>query len=310
MAIDWTHRIRLRHLKIIQTLAHTGNISLTAQNLNMTQPGISRWLKELEDDIGLTLFERHARGLRLTAHGEILLEHAERILAQLDITRDDLLAHHHDGSGLVNIGCTGAATVDTAPMAVLELIKRLPKSKISILEGTMDRLIQKLNQGQLDIVLGRSAPDLLGDAIASESLYMEPLRIIASPQHPLAKQHVVTWTQLHQFRWIIWPKNTPIRQDLERALIADQQQLPKDYIESNSVLLNTTLLNQSDYIGIASARTANRLCQLGAITTLNIALAGFGSVSVFWRKDSLARLAVAQALLAIRTITQNYNDNQ
>jgi DNA-binding transcriptional LysR family regulator len=80
--MDWTHRLRLRHLQVLSSLARTGNLSRSAAALNTTQPALSKWLKELEEDVGLPLFERHARGLRPTSYGEALIEHARRIEAQ------------------------------------------------------------------------------------------------------------------------------------------------------------------------------------------------------------------------------------
>lgn len=308
MGTDWTHRLRLRHLEIILHLAQTGNISHTAQALNMTQPGISRWLKEIEEDMGLVLFERHARGLRPTENGAVLVDHARRIVANLNLTRDDLLARQHEGSGLVNVGSTGAATVETVPMAILELLSTHPKTRVSILEGTMDQLIKKLYAEELDIVVGRSAPELVNDDVEYETLYMEPLQFITRPQHPLAQQTTIQWQDIAQYRWVIWPKNTPIRHDLERALVADKQFLPHDYLESNSTLMNITLLNNSDYISVASARTAKRLHQLNAISILNLPLSGFGSVSMFWRKDATTRLAVQQTIQALRNVSQQYQD--
>ena len=63
---DWTHRLRLRHLQWLLSVAETRNLSQSAAALNTTQPALSKWLKELQEDIGLPLFERHARGLRPT----------------------------------------------------------------------------------------------------------------------------------------------------------------------------------------------------------------------------------------------------
>src|SRR5690606_11436190 len=82
--MDWTHRLRLRNVKMLLSLAQTRNISHSAAALNTTQPGLSKWLKDLEDDIGLPLFERHARGLRPTSYGEVLIAHAQRLDAQLE----------------------------------------------------------------------------------------------------------------------------------------------------------------------------------------------------------------------------------
>ncbi len=297
---DWTHRLRLRHLEIILHLAQTGNISHTAQALNMTQPGISRWLKDIESDLGLSLFERHARGLRPTEHGQVLVEHAQRIIANLNLTRDDLQARQHEGSGLVKLGGTAAATVETVPTAIAHLLKKSPKTRISLLESTMDQLIKQLYAEELDIIVGRSVPELVSHDIDYETLYSEPLQFIARPHHPLAHRADLNWDDLMPYRWIIWPKNTPIRQDLERALIADQQLLPKDYIESNSTLMNITLLHNSDCLSVVSARAAKHLQQLQTLCILDLTLSGFGSVSMFWRKKAESRPAVIQTLQALR----------
>ncbi len=60
--MDWTQRLRLRNLQMLLSLAETGNMSQSAALLNTTQPGLSKWLKDLEDDIGLPLFERQHVG--------------------------------------------------------------------------------------------------------------------------------------------------------------------------------------------------------------------------------------------------------
>ena len=65
--MDWTHRLRLRQLQVLLGLARTQNVSHAAAQMNMTEPALSTRLKELETDIGLPLFERHARGLRSTS---------------------------------------------------------------------------------------------------------------------------------------------------------------------------------------------------------------------------------------------------
>src|SRR3546814_7050305 len=109
MAIDWTDRIRLRNLKVLLSLAQTRNLSHSAALLNTTQPGLSKWLKDLESDIGLPLFERHARGLRPTSHGEVLIAHARRIDAQLDRAAVDMQALLGGDGGRLVIGATGAA---------------------------------------------------------------------------------------------------------------------------------------------------------------------------------------------------------
>ena len=115
--MDWTHRLRLRNLKILLSLDQTRNISHSAAMLNTTQPGLSKWLKDLEDDIGLPLFEQHARALRPTPHGDVLIAHARRVEAQLDRAGENMAALREGGGGRVVIGASGASASDTVPLA-------------------------------------------------------------------------------------------------------------------------------------------------------------------------------------------------
>src|SRR5690606_27497618 len=150
--MDWTHRLRLRHVKTLLSLAQTHNISHSALMLNTTQPGLSKWLKDLEEDIGLPLFERHARGLVPTPYGDVLIEHARRLDAQLDRASGDMEALREGGSGRVVIGASGVAASDTAPLAIIRMLDRMPKARVSLVEGTIDRLTTQLMQGELDVV--------------------------------------------------------------------------------------------------------------------------------------------------------------
>ena len=298
--MDWTQRLRLRNLQMLLSLAETGNMSQSAALLNTTQPGLSKWLKDLEDDIGLPLFERQARGLQPTPYGESLIEHARRIAAQLDTARDDLAAMREGGSGLVVVGTSGASAADTVPLAVLRLLQRMPRAQVRVVETTMDRLMNQLAHSELDIVVGRSAPELQDAQTLGESLYLEPIHFVARPRHPLATQDAVTWEALQGYRWVVWPRGTPIRNALEAALASAGRPLPVDSVESNSTVLNLTLLNNSDMIGLASHRTARRLEELGALRIVPLRLAGFGSVSMYWREDSIKRSAVAAMLDCLR----------
>ncbi len=303
MATDWTDRIRLRNLKFLLSLAQTRNLSHSANLLHTTQPGLSKWLKDLETDIGLPLFERHARGLTPTLHGEALIAHARRIEAQLDRAATDMEALRDGSAGRVVIGASGAAASEAAPRAVLEIASRMPNMRIDLMEGTMDRLLTLLSQGDLDVVIGRSAHDHFDhSSILTEVLYTEPIDLVARNDHPLFDLPRIGWQEVLQYRWIVWPRNTPIRKALEAALVSAGRSLPTNYIESNSVIANIALLNNSTVIGTASHRATLMLADLGLLRIIPLELAGFGSVSIYWRNDALYPRSIELALECIRGV--------
>ncbi|SAI67841.1 LysR family transcriptional regulator [Bordetella ansorpii] len=304
--MDWTYRLRLRNVKMLLSLAQTRNISHSAAMLNTTQPGLSKWLKDLEEDIGLPLFERHARGLLPTPYGEVLIAHAQRLDSQLERASTDMAALREGGSGRVVLGASGAAASDTVPLAVLRLLERMPQARISLVEGTTDRLLAQLAQGDLDVVVGRLAPEYHDPVVQSAALYMEPIHLVARPRHPLAARVALQWADLLAYRWILWPKGTPIRNALDTALAAAGQPTPADAIESNSVTINLTLINTSDMIGVASHRAALRLSQMNAMRILPIRLSGFGSVAMYWRREKYPPQAVRMAMACLREVVAEH----
>ncbi|NRO95542.1 LysR family transcriptional regulator [Paraburkholderia sp. NMBU_R16] len=298
--MDWTYRLRLRHLQLLLSLAETGNLSQSATALNTTQPALSKWLKELENDVGLPLFERHARGLRPTAPGEALIEHARRIEAHLDTARDDMHALREGGSGLVSIGTSGVAAADTVPLAVSRLLACMPRAQVRLVESTMNQLMPQLARGELDIVVGRSGEQYEDAQLQSETLYTELIDFVARPHHPLTQKATLEWDDVLAYSWVVWPQGTPVRNALEAALAAAGRTLPTHCVESNSSVLNLTLLNNTDLLGVASHRPALRFQQLNALQILPMKLQGSGSVSIYWHAENENRAAVAVALKALR----------
>ena len=300
--MDWTYRLRLRHLQMLLSVAQTGNLSQSAEALNTTQPALSKWIKELEADIGLPLFERHARGLRPTPYGEALIDHVRRIEGHLDSARDDLLALRDGGSGLIAIGTSGVSAADTVPLAVASFVRQLPRAQVRLVESTMNLMMPQLARGELDIVVGRAASAQLDPTLAMETLYRDPVNFVVGLKHPLVKRRAVDWADLFEYAWIVWPAGTPVRTALESALAAAGHSMPRHCVESNSSTLNVTLLNNSTLIGVASHRAAVRFQRMRALRVLPmpVPLASSGDVAMYWRRDSVGRQAIALALDCLR----------
>ncbi|MDB5955233.1 LysR substrate-binding domain-containing protein [Ramlibacter sp.] len=300
--MDWTHRLRLRNLQMLISLAETRNVSRSAELLHTTQPGLSKWLKEIETDIGLPLFERHARGLRPTAYGEALLRHARRVEAELDRGRDEMTALRQGASGLVMIGASGAAAPDAAPMAVLALLQAMPQVRVRLVENTMDELIRQLQRGELDLVVGRSAPEHNQAMLESEDLHDEQVHFVARAGHPLHRRRQLGWADLRRYRWILWPNGTPIRAIFDAALAHAGEIAPDDHLQLNSMTANLALLAGSDMLSIVSDRAAARYEQLKILRRLPLRLHAHGTVAMYWRSDVLRSAAVDEAIACLRSV--------
>ncbi|MDB5846966.1 MAG: putative transcriptional regulator [Rhodoferax sp.] len=305
--MDWTHRLRLRNLQMLLSLAQTGNMSQSAELLHTTQPGLSKWLRELEEDVGVPLFERLARGLRPTVYGEALIGHARRIEAHLDTARDEMAVLRDGGDGLVSIGFAGASSVDSVPMAVLKILEKLPTAHIRLMESKAENLLESLSMGLLDVVVGPSNMHVQDPLIRSEVLYVEPIHLVVRRDHPILDLRKPTWADVLSYPWALWAKGTPVRTAFDKALIEAGQKPPVAYVESNSATLTTTLLVHSNMIGVTSGRPALRWTRMNILSIIPIQLTVSGSVTLYWRDDLASRVAVKAALDGIRQVVQEFS---
>jgi DNA-binding transcriptional LysR family regulator len=283
--MTWTTRLRLRHLQLLIRLAETGSISDAARTAHTTQPGLSKWLKDLEEDAGATLFERHARGLRPTAQGELLINHVRRILSEMERAQSNMDALKEGNAPSISIGTSPASAPSLVPDAIGYFLAMHPRAHVSLQENTMNVLLERLELGQLDMVIGRLDNYRPRSTLHSQMLFREPMQVIARIGHPLAMRSHLDWSDLSAFDWILWPEGTPIRQRLDTALSnAGLKPLPSR-IESSSLMANLRLLQTSDMLSVASGRVAEHFTRSGLISTLDFEMEAEGYIGICWRDE-------------------------
>jgi DNA-binding transcriptional LysR family regulator len=298
--MDWTHRLRLRQLQVLLSLTQTQNISHSAKQLHMTQPALSKWLKDLEADIGLPLFERHARGLRPTTYGRTLIEFSTRIGNELDRARDEMTALRDGSSGRAVIGASGAVIGSVVPKAVLTLLAAMPNASVEVVEGPMDRLFQQLAEREIDVAIGRRSAKYHDPDVVSETLYEERLQFAVRPKHPLAARRSLQWSDLLAQRWVVWTPDIPVRHLLESALSAAGFTIPRGSVQSNSLLATIALVVDSNMVAVFSEGTIELRDVTTTLRRLPFRLETQNAVTMYWRKDVASLTAVENLLHALR----------
>lgn len=294
---NWTQKLKLQHLKMLVALGEQGNLTQVAKMMNITQPALSKWLTQFEEEVGMPLFERHSKGLRPSEGGKLLLQHAQRLIN--DMSRSQYEIERFKQGGLVGslmIGCSPVAT-DCVAQAILALLKEMPPLHLNIEEKVMTPLLHDLLSGVVDVVVGRVGGRALELPLNYRVLYTEPVCFVARPDHPLASMPRLSWADLATWRWIVWPTGTPIRQSIDNALVDNGVMLPENTIESASMNVTSNLLQSSDMISILSLRLAQHYAEHRQLTILNLPrIEQKGSVGVFWRKSEVPSLALTRFL--------------
>ncbi|MEC9310968.1 MAG: pca operon transcription factor PcaQ, partial [Pseudomonadota bacterium] len=179
-------QLKLRHLEVFVEVARQDSVTQAAEALGMTQPAVTRTLRELEAVVGKPLVERHGRGIRLSAYGEMFRDHAGRSLA---LARDGvaMLQGLDEAEGpRVAIGALPTVSATVVPDALAALRTEGSHSRFSVRTGDNQYLLDQLRRGNLDVVVGRlPAPDhMVG--LDFDPLFRERVVAVVAHDHPLA----------------------------------------------------------------------------------------------------------------------------
>ena len=243
-------KFRLRHIELIAEVFDCRSVLKASRRLNLTQPTVTKALRDIETTLNLPLFERTNRGLEPTAYGEIFARHAKIVLAQLRHAAEELQSVHAGYAGRVTVGTLLAASASILPDAIALLKKQRPEVAISVVVGTYDILVPSLLAGDLDMVLGRLPEQGRSRALVYEEFYAEPICLVTRRGHPLTRKRRLGLRELVNEAWLLPLPETTLRRQIERAFLEANAALPKNIIESVSILTNRVLLRKSDCIGV------------------------------------------------------------
>ncbi|SLN76584.1 LysR substrate-binding domain-containing protein [Oceanibacterium hippocampi] len=298
---SWTRRLKIRHLEIFSTLVSSGSQSAAADMLNMTQPALSKWLRELEQDIGAPLFLR-GKTLRLTTLGVQFLGFAEKVLGEAESISDRMEAMRQGRAGRLRIGVLHAVVSELLPTAILRFRATAPKVSIAVTEDTLVPLLDALLRRELDVVIGRIQGAVL-QGIRSEELYEEQVVAVVRASHPLRLAARPNWAAAREYPWLVTPQGTPMRTRFESEFVNAGVRFPEDLIESRSVVVNETLLRHTDMITLFSRHVAPYYTKNGVLTELALPMTGkLGPVGLYFSDDeptpTLSRFAALVRELA------------
>jgi DNA-binding transcriptional LysR family regulator len=277
-------KFRLRHLELIAEIYDCRSILKASRRLSLTQPTVTKALQDVESTLGLKLFERSNRGIEPTEYGEIFARHAKVLLAQLRHAAEELENLRVGYSGKVSVGTLLAASASILPDAIVLLKKERPGVAISVIVGTYDILMPSLLAGDLDMVLGRLPAQGRSRALVYEEFYAEPICVVARRAHPLTRKRRLALRDLANEPWLLPLPETELHRQIERAFIDAGARLPKNVIESVSILTNRVLLRKSDCLGVMPYHVALDDVEHGLLAILPVKLKSLeGPVGVIVR---------------------------
>ncbi|MGR3479988.1 LysR substrate-binding domain-containing protein [Salipiger marinus] len=251
-------RLRFRQVRCFLEVAQRGSFMAAAEVLGLTQPAVSRSIRELEATLDVSLFDRSQRGAILTAHGRKLFDAAEAAMALLT---EGLQATQDMGYSreLLRVGALPNVCGLTLPKIVEDFQTLYPRSTVRVISGANSDLLARLRQGGLDVVIGRLADSNAMHGLSFQHLYDESIVFAVGADHPFAQGGATPDLGALLREPMLAPiPGTIIRQELERFLFRSGFVAPDFALESiDAGFVNKTIRASAHVVVTVEALVAD-----------------------------------------------------
>eukprot|EP01037_Dinobryon_pediforme_P024192 gene24192-25910_t len=207
--------MELRHLRYFQALAENLSFTRAAEKVHVTQSTLSHQIRQLEDELGVQLFDRVGKRVVLTDAGETLLTNIAPALRQVDLAVRTVKAEDQHLMGEIRIGSTHSFNVHVIPHCIAGFLSRYPSVKVIAEELPAEEITSRLMSGNLD--LGVSYRPEVTEQLWFEPLYNEEMLLVVRNDHALAKRRQIRMVQLHGVELILLPQYFSTRKMLDEC---------------------------------------------------------------------------------------------
>ena len=286
----------LRHFLAV---ANERSVSAAARALAISQPALTRSIRRLEADFGVTLFERLPRGMALTPFGEVLFRHAQRIATEIRFAEAEMEAFREGSTGRLRVGAGpfwGAAIV---PVAIARLQQRFPRLAVHLDVGVNAVIVPRLFDGELDCVFGAIPDaDALPPFVLRREFLSNDIRVVAAANHPLSQRPRVAPKDLAPYPWVVYQQDRDVIVRLLDAMKAAGAAPPAIRVESTSMSALIRLMKAGPYLACVSEALINTQPDLG-LRIVPVALAIWRFPAGMLLHRSLEQHAPATALATL-----------
>ena len=296
-------RIKFRHLQCFLETARNNSVMKAADALSITQPAVSKTIRELEETLDVRLFDRSKKGVFLTSFGEVFLRYAGASFSALQQGVDSIAQARMKGEITINVGVLPTVAARVIPGAVQILKTSGAKTVVSLSTGANGVLLGQLRVGELDLVVGRLAEPELMVGLSYTQLYSERVVFIVRKDHPLTQFEKVDVAKIEQYTVLLPDENSIIRRYVDRFLISNGVGALHDRIETVSMAFGRAYTRQTDAVWIISKGVAVMDLEEGSLVELNIDTSEMlGPVGLTTRADSTNSLALQLFINAVQKV--------
>jgi DNA-binding transcriptional LysR family regulator len=288
-------RLRTRHLLLLTAIGEEGNIHKAAELLNMSQPAASRLLSDLEEIIGSQLFDRLPRGVRANWYGQTMIRHARIALASLSDAADEIDLLKAGQTGHVNVGAISGPAISFVPRAIAHVVSEYPLIRIQLVVDSSDKLLGALQEGKIEVMVGRLLERHDSSNFEYKSLADEPVCAAVRRGHPLLERSDIQIGEMAAASWIVPPVGSILRHRFDLMFREAGHHSPNQIIEAATPMVVTRLLEETNHLAVIARDVADYYAACGLISILPVSLScNMDSFGIITRKNWLLSPAACE----------------
>jgi DNA-binding transcriptional LysR family regulator len=215
--------LHVGRLQVLCEVLRQGSFSSAAEALSYTQSAVSQAIARLEAETGAPLVIRDRRGVRPTAAGAVLAEHAEAIFAQIEAAEEDLAAVLGLRGGRLRVASFPSAGSTLMPLAVAMFRRGHPDITLTLAEGEPEEMAPRLRAGDFDLALLFKFPGVRDDldaGLRTISLLEDPMHVALPAEHPLVAKQALSLADLQDEEWVQTSEPSPCARHVVRLCVA------------------------------------------------------------------------------------------
>ncbi|PRD44603.1 pca operon transcription factor PcaQ [Phyllobacterium phragmitis] len=299
-------RVKFRHLQTFVEVARQKSVMKAAELLYVSQPAVTKTIRELEEALGVSVFERDGRGIKITRYGEVFLRYAGAALTALRQGIDSVSQEYSGNAPPVRVGALPTVSTRIMPQAMALFLKEETGSRIKIVTGENAVLLEQLRVGDLDLVVGRLAAPEKMTGFSFEHLYSEQVVFTVRAGHPLLAAGQSIFAGIGAYPVLMPTRASIIRPFVEQFLIANGIATLPNQIETVSDSFGRAFVRSSDAVWIISAGVVAGDIADGKLAALPIDTSETrGPVGLTIRADAVPSLPLS---ILMQTIREAAND--
>lgn len=208
--------MELRQILYFIEVAKREHVTDAAHYLHVAQSAVSRQISLLESELGIPLFTREGRNVKLTQIGRVFLDHVERAVSEIDKAKEKIEDYLNPELGIIRLGFATSLSIHTLPIVLSQFRADHPDVSFQLHQGSTRYLIESIEKGHLDIAFAAPVP-LNRESINGTIFYMEKLWAILPVDHPRADSSSIQLSDLRQEEFVSFRPGLPLHESVKEA---------------------------------------------------------------------------------------------